>query len=88
MVIRDITDITLTGIIDRIRTMATMQGLRSIGRAAIAIIATIVIIITIVTGNNEVILNPLRRLGIPSRLTFVGFVGHDRRCFGDPPSAA
>ena len=85
MVIRDITDITLTGIIDRIRTMATMQGLRSIGRADIVIIATIV---TIVTGNNEVVLNPLRRLGIPSRLTFVGFVGHDRRCFGDPPSAA
>ena len=52
MVTRDPTDIILMGIIDRIRTMATMQGLRSIGRADIVIIATIV---TIVTGNNEVV---------------------------------
>ena len=51
MVTRDTTDIILTGIIDRIRTTATMQGRRFIGTVAIAIIATIV---TTVTGTNDV----------------------------------
>jgi hypothetical protein len=43
------TDIIRMGIIDRIRTMATMGGLHSIGLEAIDITGTIVTIITIGT---------------------------------------
>jgi hypothetical protein len=74
MVTRDTaTVITLTGIIDRIRTTATMQGRRFIGTVAIAIIATIVIIVTTVTGNNDVKyqIHCAGLEGIPSRLIFL-----------------
>jgi hypothetical protein len=40
------------GTTGRIRTMATIQGLRFIGTAGIAIIATIAIIVT-TTGTND-----------------------------------